>query len=786
MESVRDYPETAVQSCHGPGKGLALSTPIPTPTGWTTMEAIRPGDQVFDEAGQICNVTAITPIWNLPCYRVLFSDGSEIICDESHLWSTLPLTVRHRERAGGSASGDWRQSWDLAVVQDAPTLAASLVSNSGQREQAIPTAMPLTLPEVELPIPPYVLGAWLGDGTSIRAELTCFDQGILDAIEADGWTYRQLGNVGKYWIGPRSGKSLPLFRGLGVNGNKHVPDLYKRSSRSQRLAVLQGLMDTDGYASNKDQCVEFTNTNERLANDVAELVRSLGWSASVRKGVAKLDGVEIGPKFRIVWRPSEPVFRLTRKRDRWVPIGSQFSRQTLRTIVSMDEVASVPTRCIEVDSPRNLYLAGESMIPTHNSFIAARIAAWWIDSHPPGTAKVLTSAPTFHQVKTILWGELNRTHRQGKLSGRMNMTEWYLNDEMVAFGRKPRDSAKGSDDETIQDFQGTHADFLLVIFDEACGIPKPLWLAATSLLTNDDGRILAIGNPDNSQSHFAEICAPGSGWNVIKIPLSSTPRFTDEVCDPSVLARMPTQGWLDRFIRQFGMGTNAYKSKVDAEFPESALDGVIPWSFAVKAKQTEPDLDGPVHLGIDVAGSERGDETVIRERRGNMPGRRWAIRTEHSEEIVDLALTAIEESGATVVKVDVIGVGFGVAGHLRRELHKQHVHCQVAPVNVAERSTNPKRFKNKRAQLWWEVGREGVNDGLISLRDIDDDTLSQLVNPKYSKNTMGQIVVEPKEDTIARIGHSPDDADALLLAFCNFGHGVGKTVGRQIAAARIG
>lgn len=204
-----------------------------------------------------------------------------------------------------------------------------------------------------------------------------------------------------------------------------------------------------------------------------------------------------------------------------------------------------------------------------------RVLQGWIDVHPPGTAKVLTSAPTFDQVKSILWGELKRTHSKGKLEGRTNTTQWYIGDERVAFGRKPKDPTKGGSDETVTEFQGEHADYLLVILDEACGIPKPLWLAAMSLLTNDESRMLAIGNPDDPTSHFATICAPGSDSSVIPIPLHATPRFTGEKVHESVLKRMPTFGWLERFIEGFGLQTNAYRSKVDAVFPESALDGVI-------------------------------------------------------------------------------------------------------------------------------------------------------------------------------------------------------------------
>lgn len=420
------------------------------------------------------------------------------------------------------------------------------------------------------------------------------------------------------------------------------------------------------------------------------------------------------------------------------------------------------------------------------SFLAARIAAWWIDVHPPGTAKVLTSAPTFDQVKSILWGELNKAHAKGNLIGNMNLTEWYIGKERVAFGRKPKDPSKSGPDDTVQSFQGEHADYLLIIFDEACGIPKPLWLAALSQLTNDESRILAIGNPDDPDSHFASVCEPGSGWNVVRIPLFETPRFTGEQVHESVWKRMPTEGWLRRFIKEFGdEGTNAYKAKVLAEFPETKLDGIIPWSYVLRGKLAEPDPTGLVALGFDVAGSMNGDESVIREFRGNVPGRTWKRRTDQSEELVDLALLAILESGATEIKVDAIGVGFGVGGHLRRELKNMNSKCRVVMVSVGERSDQPKRFKNLRSQIWWEVGREAINDGSICLAEIDDETLGELVAPKYHKNSVGQIVVEPKEDTKQRLGRSPDNADAFLLARYVGRHGTGRTTGRQVADARV-
>jgi hypothetical protein len=109
------------------------------------------------------------------------------------------------------------------------------------------------------------------------------------------------------------------------------------------------------------------------------------------------------------------------------------------------------------------------------SWLAARVAAWWIDSHPPGSAFVVTTAPTSKQVKVVLWKEIRRAFVAAKLGGKLNQTEWWLNEEMVAMGRKPSDY-----DPTA--FQGIHAKYCLVILDEGCGIPENIYLAANSLL----------------------------------------------------------------------------------------------------------------------------------------------------------------------------------------------------------------------------------------------------------------------------------------------------------------
>jgi hypothetical protein len=118
---------------------------------------------------------------------------------------------------------------------------------------------------------------------------------------------------------------------------------------------------------------------------------------------------------------------------------------------------------------------------------------------------LVTTAPTWPQVRNLLWREIRRIHVQGRLPGELNLTEWWINDQLVGFGRKP-------DDQNAVGIQGIHAKYVLVILDEACGVAKPIWDAVDTLIANDDSRILAIGNPDDPATEFFEVCKPGSGW----------------------------------------------------------------------------------------------------------------------------------------------------------------------------------------------------------------------------------------------------------------------------------
>lgn len=362
--TLLDFYSTVEYSCpKKEGKALDIETLIPTADGWKTMEEIQEGDEVFDEKGSICNVVYATEImYNRKCYEVTFSDGSTIIADAEHLWQVEEVYNTHK-------------TFILTTEELIPTYK----TNGGSPKWRIPLAEPLRAPQRHLLVDPYVLGVWLGDGSSASARLTCCDPQILEEIELAGVSVYetkhpnrapsyQLGSKGIHQTREEGKNSLHYkLRELEVLNNKHIPWEYLRASVQQRLALLQGLMDTDGTIDTIGKSCEFSVTNERLAQNFLELTLSLGFKARMRSGPAKLNGQQYGTRYRIVFHAPKdiPVFRLDRKAARQRERST--SEHVNRSITDIRQIYSVPVKCIEVDSPSHLYLAGPTFIPTHNT-----------------------------------------------------------------------------------------------------------------------------------------------------------------------------------------------------------------------------------------------------------------------------------------------------------------------------------------------------------------------------------------------------------------------------------
>jgi hypothetical protein len=311
---LRRFRQAYIEVPRKNGKALALDTPIPTPEGWTTMGAIRPGDYVLDDAGRPTRVTRATDVMHgHDCYRVVFSDGAEIVADADHLWA---VQSRRTGRPGGADTAgltvdEIRRPCEL--VRTTRELAENVLVGSGdrvERNHRIRLAAPLQLPAADLPLDPYVLGCWLGDGSSEGASITCSygDTALIDEIRRCGVdaneTRTSNEGSGSFYLtfpgqkGKRGSTVRAVLRSMGVWGNKHVPAAYLRASEAQRLALLQGMMDTDGYASKAGQC-EFTTTSPKLRDGFVELATSLGYKPTVKTARATIGGTDCGEKYRV-------------------------------------------------------------------------------------------------------------------------------------------------------------------------------------------------------------------------------------------------------------------------------------------------------------------------------------------------------------------------------------------------------------------------------------------------------------------------------------------------------
>ncbi|MGZ4522779.1 MAG: replicative DNA helicase [Mycobacteriaceae bacterium] len=326
----------------GVGKALALDTQLPTPTGWTTMGEVAVGDLLLDADGRSTRVVAATEVMpGRPCYEVEFSDGSVLVADEEHQRLT-----NTRAPHGPPAPSVVRTTGEIAqtVRWDAA---------DGHGSHSVRNAAALQLSELELLVPPYTLGAWLGDGTRAVAANTGADPEIIMRIEAEGIVEDLQGRLGA----------------IGVLGAKHIPAQYLRSSEAQRRAVLAGLLDVGGSVT-AGGSAQFSVTSERLVRDAQELVVSLGYRCHLGKQVVRGRTPASSVVFTLIFTTDDVVFGLPRKqllhKERYAS-ASKVHSSSSRCIVDVRPVPSVPVRCVEVDNAAHLYLAGRSMIPTHNS-----------------------------------------------------------------------------------------------------------------------------------------------------------------------------------------------------------------------------------------------------------------------------------------------------------------------------------------------------------------------------------------------------------------------------------
>lgn len=375
------------------GKALDINTPIPTPNGFKRLRYVQPGDQVFAGDGTVTTVTATSEIfYNNDCYKITFGDGSVITADADHLWY-----VR---------SHNWQTRKDNKRENTPKTVTTSFLYNYFSTVKhplvSVPVNGSLKIKCADLPCDPYTLGYWLGDGEAAGNRISMHVDDVASFVEylnSIGYAYevrtgKSCYTVAVHGVKKREQSFQGELRKLGVLKNKHIPEVYLFSSEENRLWLLRGLLDSDGYCSKNAQ-IEYTSMNKRLAYNVLSLCKSLG----IKTTISKKD-IYTGTVYRVQAYTEKEVFHLKRKKTslrRKLHTG----RKDWLSIVSIEKCLTVPTKCIAVDHPDKLYLAGETFIVTHNTTIAAGIGAYCLVADGEKGAEVYCCANDREQADLV-------------------------------------------------------------------------------------------------------------------------------------------------------------------------------------------------------------------------------------------------------------------------------------------------------------------------------------------------------------------------------------------------
>ena len=386
----------------GTGKAMPIDWPILTPHGYKPMRDVVIGSEVIGSNGKSANVVGVYPQGMKPIYRVTFSDGSTAECCNEHLW----FTATRRERKNARRRG--LDPFGLGRVRTTEELAATLRSADDHANHYIPLVQPVEFAGNEvLPIDPYELGLLLGDGC-LQPNAISISTPDAELVDAIAQTIPQSVSIRK-----RRGQRCPIYgivgnsnagndvldslRSLGLAGKKSVekfvPNTYKFTSSANRLALLQGLLDTDGHSDG--HVVEYSTSSPLLAVDIVFLIESLGGTATttwrecpayMHKGERRFGK----PNARVIVKLPAGIapFRLTRKRDRYI---TRTKYQPCRYIVSVDLIGKKQAQCIAVDAPDNLYVS-DRFVVTHNTHSLSFLLKQLIETH--GEDAVAVCAPT--------------------------------------------------------------------------------------------------------------------------------------------------------------------------------------------------------------------------------------------------------------------------------------------------------------------------------------------------------------------------------------------------------
>lgn len=396
------------------------------------------------------------------------------------------------------------------------------------------------------------------------------------------------------------------------------------------------------------------------------------------------------------------------------------------------------------------------------TYTAGQIVLAYLYLNP--MARVVTTAPTFRQVVKLLWSEIKRSHHRAivPLGGKLLNNELRLEEGWDAVGYT-------SDDPNA--FQGVHSEsgHVLAVLDEASGIDPIMWEAFEGILVGERTRLFSIGNPTDPTSRFAtEFKAPGT--TRFTISAFDTPNL---MAGKTIIPGLIDLPWVEDKKTRWGVNSPAYQARVLGEFPDLSDDIVFQLRWIERA-QARTDLrpmmfDKP-RLGVDVARTG-SDKSVLYIKHGPLLYKLAEYHGLSTMALVGRIKHAHDKYCFSNIRIDDIGVGGGVTDRC------QEIGLPVTPINVGVAPRDRVRYANLKAEITYQLrdslehGHVQLNDGRVDENDrvinVDQDFLHQASSLKFKIRSEGKILIEPKIEFKKRIGVSPDDLDAAVLAWAD-------------------
>lgn len=740
----------SMQACSGPGKGCSASTKIETPDGLRLYGDLRVGDRVFSENGLPTRISAIVDWGTRDFYRVTFSDGSHCDVSDKHIWK---VQSRHFK--------DFND-WNIAETDLLCRLGVTKIyeGNSGTRKVRkfrIPIQGAVHFTEndkdIALPLDPYLLGLWLGDGSRKSSAITKNDNEPFDYLKKLGYkiSYGYRKYAGDSWVVKGL---ITKLKKIGISdlysGQRYLPDLYKYSSSRQRKEILRGLMDTDGRIK-LNGMMDFHSTSKKLIDDFVWLSRSIGQYAHCDRVVDTHK--ETSNCYTASIRTDFNPFRIKRKGIRWKLPPSY---KMYRYIDSIEKIERDRCVCIEIDHPSHCYLANDFIV-THNSSVLAWCGWNFLlcyaepNEHPKGAAVSMT----WDNLRDNLWAELSKWRSKSELL--TSQFEWtsdriFQKDYPETWFISSRSWPKSANvEEQGRVLSGIHSKFVLFLIDESGDIPVQVLKSAEQALSNCEfGKILQAGNPTSHDGMlYAAATRLKEHWKVVKI--------TSDPDDPIRTPRVSKE-WASDQIKLYGRDDPWVKSYILGDFPESGINTLLSIEEIEKSMNRSVGEASIEHaqkrIGVDVA-RQGLDSTYVVRRQGLVMFEPLEMRLQKSNEIAGRVALIKGEWGSEYEFIDGTG-GFGggvVDSLLQHGLAPYEIHFS----SKAEDS----RFYNKRSEMWFRMAEWVKRGGCLYKSDRLKKELSA---PQYSFNN-GKFLLEPKDNIKKRLGFSPDMADALCLTF---------------------